>query len=120
MANPYGPLSAEQFQTLVDAPFGKALQTLRQYDPMWGRAPGETIRWRVTVSRLVREVGTAYVEAASEREAENLAANLDDRQINWDWDSCNSNDEMVESVEPAPPSSILREGGPDAFETGLL
>ena len=31
-----GPLDRETFKKLTDAPFGKATEIIRQYDPFWG------------------------------------------------------------------------------------
>ena len=96
-----GPLSREDFRSLWDAPYGEALEAIRKHDPLYGRKPGEKIRWRVTLKREVPEIGTATVIAATEEEATQLADKLTDAEIDWDVDDCYADaDGIVEKVEP--------------------
>lgn len=89
-----GPLSRDQFRELVDAPFGKATEVIRKYDPLFGRKEGEKFSWKVIASSTSTMV--AYVEAENEDEAKKLADELDDDA----FDSCNDGDITIESVKP--------------------
>lgn len=60
-----GPLSREEFARLVQAPFGKAIEAIREYDPQYGRQPGEKFRWKLTARCEMQ--GVAYVMAADEK-----------------------------------------------------
>jgi hypothetical protein len=91
-----GPLSRQQLAELVTAPFGKAVEVIREYDPQFGRKPGEKYRWRIK-ARCEME-GTAYVMAADEKEANKLADEITDAA--FDWDAPWSSDLEVISVEP--------------------
>ena len=93
-----GPISKELFKKLADAPFGEATKTIRQHDPLWGRAEGEKIEWIITVQREVTGLGTAIIKAASENEANDLADDLVSSEI--DWDDVDINWFEVVSVEP--------------------
>lgn len=95
-----GPIPRAEFAEIVNAPFGKAREAIRKYDPLWGRATGETIKWRVKFTREVTEVGYATVEASSEKEAEEIAAHVKTSTIAWEPDDCFDEDGEVESVEP--------------------
>ena len=79
-----GPLDRETFKKLTDAPFGKATEIIRQYDPFWGRGDGEKVRWKVECEATGR--GVAYVEAISQKEANALADDLTMDDIEWDDD----------------------------------
>ena len=91
----FGPLSKEEFAALIPLPAGEAARSIQKVDPFWGRQPGEKIRFKVRV-RSTGDEGTAYVEAASQKEADKLADDLDSSEIDWDYDS----DYEVVSVEP--------------------
>lgn len=99
MSNPStGPLDPETLKALAEAPFGKAAETIRKYDPQWGRRPGEKFDWEVTVRRSGADRGTAIIKAASQEEADALADDLTESEIDWDFDSDGFE---VETVEPA-------------------
>lgn len=91
-----GPLSRDELSELVKAPFGEAVKVIREYDPQYGRAPGEKYRWKI-VARCEME-GTAYVMAADEKEANKLADDITDGA--FDWDAPWSSDLEIVSVEP--------------------
>lgn len=80
-----GPVPREEFAQAVAAPAGEAAKILRRYDPFFGKAAGEKITWKVRVRRSGYDKGTAYVEAASEKEAGELVDDLDDDEIDWDY-----------------------------------
>jgi len=84
--HPYGPLTKEQFQEAVDAPYGRAGDILRKGDPLWGRGfpDGEVKRWKVTYHQQVTMAATKYVEAASEKEAEAIADTISDDTLTFD------------------------------------
>jgi len=95
-----GPVPREKFAALIHAPFGQAAKEIRKYDPLFGRAPGEKIKWTVRVESMGRRDGTAEVEAASEKEAEKLAEDLSSDDVEWDWDE---DDFRITSIKPATP-----------------
>lgn len=74
-----GPLSKDELRALVDAPFGQATKIIRRHDPLYGRAPGEKIRWKVRLEGHMQ--GTAYVEAATEKEASDLADKITESSL---------------------------------------
>lgn len=92
-----GPIPREKFAELVNAPFGEASKAIRQHDPQWGRAPGAKFQWLVHVERSGSDQGRAWVDAASQEEAEQLAANLSTFDVDWEYDGDRF---MVVSVEP--------------------
>ncbi|MBN8958022.1 MAG: hypothetical protein J0H17_15845 [Rhizobiales bacterium] len=97
-----GPLSREEFAALIDAPYGRATEVIRKYDPMFGRAPGEQIEWEVTFERDVTQEGYAVVKASSEEEAREVAEGLSSFEIDWnDGDLCRGRVADVKAV-PAP------------------
>lgn len=84
---PFGPLSREMFQALVDAPHGSAAATIKKYDPLYGtgkEGPPPAFKWRVRFSRRAREEGFAIIEAPTEAEAERKAAEMSENEIDWD------------------------------------
>lgn len=94
MTNSTGPIPPEVFAECVKAPFGKAKEIIRKYDPYWGRGDDEKISWKVRVSGWMG--GTAYVTAATKDEADQLADELSGGDIDWDtW----GDDFTVTSVE---------------------
>lgn len=92
-----GPMPREKLKELAAAPAGEAVKIIRQYDPQWGRAPGEKFAWEVRVRRDGADTGVAYVEAASQEEADKLADDLDESEIDWDY---SGDDFFITSVEP--------------------
>jgi len=100
--NPFGPLSAEEFQKAVDAPYGLAGDILRKADPLWGRSfpEGEKSRWKVVFHQQVTMSATAYVEAASEEEAAAIAEHFDTSKLTFDR-YVDSGDDEIASVEKA-------------------
>lgn len=101
-ANPFGPLSAEEFQKAVEAPYGRAGDILRKGDPLWGRSfpDGELARYKVTFHQQVTMRATKYVEAHSEEEAEAMAEAIPDDELTFDHFVDADNSELV-SVEEA-------------------
>jgi hypothetical protein len=100
--NPTGPIPKELFDQIANAPFAGASKAIRQFDPMFGRAEGEVVKWRVEFTREVRETGVAYVEAASLEEAEKLAGALSDREIDGGRFDHVPDDWEIEEVRPTP------------------
>jgi hypothetical protein len=93
-----GPLDRETLKELAAAPFGEAAAVIRKYDPQWGRGLGEKFDWKVTVRRSGADRGTAIIKAANQEEADALADDLTEMEIDWDYDSDGFE---VETVEPA-------------------
>lgn len=83
MAHPVsGPVPIDEFRALVNAPAGEARKRIQKYDPLFGRAEGEKIKWQVTFTG--RGTGYATVMAASQKEAEKVADGLSDAEIDWE------------------------------------
>lgn len=91
-----GVLPREKLAELAAAPHGEATKVIRRYDPQWARAPGEKFDWIVKVRRG-SGTGEAIVKAADQKEADELADDLRESDIEWDYDSDGF---IVESVEP--------------------
>ena len=89
-----GPLSREELAALAAAPAGVAAEKIREHDPFWGRGDGEKIRWKVT-GRSNAKV-EAYVMAASQEEANELADKLGDAE----FDEVGWGDIEIDSIEP--------------------
>jgi hypothetical protein len=98
--NPFGPLSPEQFQEAVDAPYGGAAEILRKHDPMWGKFPstGEKKGWKVTLHQQVTMMATTTVLAETEEEAEALAALIPASKLTFDTYIDADDGEIVEVV----------------------
>lgn len=77
-----GPIPRNEFKELVKAAHGVALRTIRKYDPLFGREPGEKIKWKVRVRSDME--GVAYVSAANEKEAMALACDLTSAEVDWE------------------------------------
>lgn len=92
---PFGPIPRDEFMKLVEAPFGEAIKRIRKWDPLYGRAKGEKIKWKVECRGEL--YGTAYVEAATQEEADKLADDLDCGAVDW---GDGSSDFEIDSVEP--------------------
>lgn len=105
-----GPMPREEFQKLVDAPYGAALTEIRKYDPLYGRKPGEKIKWRVTLEREIAEVGTAYIEAETKEDAEKLADKLTEAQIDWEAE-CSWSTDLDGTIKEIVPAKS-KEGDP--------
>jgi hypothetical protein len=84
MSKEAGPLTVERLKELADAPMGRATKALREHDPMWNRQPGDKIRWKVTFREWVLMEGYKYVEAETEEEAQKLADEIKEDQIDCD------------------------------------
>ena len=98
-----GPMPADKFRELIDAPFGAAAKAIRQYDPLWGRSEGEKIRWSVRLSMDCPMVAAVTVEAETADEAENLAYEMSPHSIEWEPADGYSGDEfIVMNVEALP------------------
>jgi hypothetical protein len=98
--NPFGPLSDEEIQAAINAPFGGAADILRKHDPMWGKflSTGDKIRWKVTLHQQVTMQATTYVEAETEEEAEELAAMIDSAKLTFDTFVDSDDGEVIEAV----------------------
>ncbi len=92
-----GPVPRDEFAKLIDAPCGEAKKVIRKYDPLFGRAPGEVVKWTVMVEATGRRTGVAEVDAATEKEAEKLADDLSGDDVEWDYDE---DDFRIISVKP--------------------
>lgn len=92
-----GPVPREEFRRLVELPYGKAREAIRKYDPCYGLEPGKKITWEVKV-KARRCYGTAYVEAATEEEAESAAQDIEGYEVDWDTDR---EDFEILSIEPS-------------------
>ncbi len=90
-----GPLTREQIRELAEAPFGTARAEIQKYDPLWGKAEGDKIEFEIVCQGTLE--GRAYVKAASQEEADNLADDLNGAEIDWD---VARDDFTVISVEP--------------------
>jgi hypothetical protein len=90
-----GPLTPEHLKELAQAPFGEALEAIRQHDPLHGRGPGERFKWRVWLS--CRAFGEATVMAADEGGALEAAAALDESDVEYN----EFNRPHVDKVAPA-------------------
>jgi hypothetical protein len=77
-----GPVPINEFREMVNLPAGEARKCIRKYDPLFGREPGEKIKWEVRFTG--QGVGYAVVEAASKKDAEKLADKISDADIEWD------------------------------------
>lgn len=97
-----GPIPRDKFAEIIAAPFGEAAKLIRKFDPLWGRVPGEIIKWRVVVEREVTETGVAYVKAATKEEAMKLADNLPDTEFSWEPTGGFGPDYTALAVEPMP------------------
>jgi hypothetical protein len=95
-----GPITREKLFELAAAPYGEALKEIRKIDPLWGFAPGEKIKFRVTASRYAREEGFATVEAETEEEAKELADKLKESEFSWDAVGFDTEGFEIEGVEP--------------------
>lgn len=96
-----GPIPREKFKEIASCPgAGKAREAIQQYDPLWGRQPGEKLEWKVRVERTGADRGTAYVKAAPQKEADDLADNLSSCEVDWDYAD---DDFDIISVEPCKP-----------------
>lgn len=112
----YGPVPAEVMAKAVAAPAGQAAKIMRQYDPLFGKGEGEPVRWKCKLSRTVRQSATVYVEAPTEEQAEELAAEFEDDSAVWDDDD--TDDFEIESIEPEKPKLTPREEALLLPETG--
>ena len=90
-----GPIPREEFKELARAPAGEARKRIRDYDPLWGVREGEKIEWEVICDGQMR--GRVIIKASSQEEADELADNLSDAEIDWE---CATGDFDVISVEP--------------------
>lgn len=86
MPSSFGPLSPEEMQQAIAAPHGAAVKIIRQHDPMWGRAHGEAIKWKVRVTQEVVMEAFVEVEADSQEDALAAAEALDANKLSWDHD----------------------------------
>jgi hypothetical protein len=89
-----GVMPKDEFAALTALPHGEAIKKVRQYDPLFGLKDGEKIRWKVEARADMR--GTAYVQAASQEEANKLADKLSDAAFDWDT----SDHIEIDCVEP--------------------
>ena len=80
-----GPMPRELLRDLANAPHGRAVKVIREYDPQFGRAEGEKFDWEVRVERLGADQGSVIVKAANEDEACELAEDADECEVDWDY-----------------------------------
>ena len=104
MNNPLGPISAEDFQRAIDAPFGGASEILRKHDPLWGKInrdpePGKLTKWKVFVTQQVTMEAYANIEAETEEDALEIARTMRDGEFSWDFNG--SDGVEVQYAEPA-------------------
>lgn len=92
-----GPLTPDELKALAEAPYGEATKAIRKHDPLFGRKPGEDIRWRVEATNV--SIMVAYVHAENEEEAQRLAEKLN--SCAWKFSRANEDFEII-SVEPQP------------------
>lgn len=86
--NPIGPLSPEEWQEAINAPYGGATLILRRHDPAWGLGDAEKAprKWKLKFTRETTSVAYATVVATSEKEAEAEAEKIDTDKLDWDYD----------------------------------
>jgi hypothetical protein len=88
-----GPITVDELKALADAPYGKAGETLRKHDPLWGRFSGDLDdpapirKWRVFVTQEVTMEAYVTVEARTEEEACEIAECLPAGEFSWDHNS---------------------------------
>jgi hypothetical protein len=79
----------------ADAPFGKAREIIRAFDPGFQREEGEKIVWRVDMRRKLTDTGHVLIEAASHEEAAKLVGAIDEDSViehedaepdGWGWE----------------------------------
>ena len=63
---------------------------------------GEKFEWEIQIRRRGADRGVAYVKASSQEEADKLAEDLTECEIEWD---CDPDDFTIESVEPSKPGN---------------
>lgn len=87
---PFGPLTAEEFQQAVDAPFGQAARMLQKHDPLWGKTAGDleslppVKTWRVKMRQEVTMEGSFTVDARTEEEAFAIVGAMKDLESRMD------------------------------------
>lgn len=79
-----GPLTIDRLKELADAPMGAATKALREHDPLWGRALGEKIKWRIEYEQCVTMGGYKIIEAESEDEAMKIFDKMEDSELDPD------------------------------------
>lgn len=89
-----GPITRDELRELASAPYGEALKVIRKHDPLFGRKDGEKFRWKVLAT--VTCTMYAFVEAASEDEANKLADKLNTAAFDYESEG----DISIDSVEP--------------------
>lgn len=96
-----GPISPEQMRALADAPYGKAGEVLRKYDPAWGLSGPEAPlrKYDVTLSAMLPATAYIEVEATNPEQARKIA--MQERYSNLDWD-IDGSPEDVEICDVAP------------------
>lgn len=101
-ANPIGPLSPEEWQAAIDAPFGGAAKILRAHDPAWGFSDPDKAprKWKVKFTRETEFRAYTTVVATTEVEAQKLADEIDPDKLDWDYDD--EGFAFVASIEAVP------------------
>lgn len=97
----YGPIAAETFAELVSAPYGKAAEVIRKFDPFWGKSEGENVKFRVTLEGSARCFLTVTVGASSKEEAEKLAFEQAETDASDEWDYDEPDEYYIARIEPA-------------------
>jgi hypothetical protein len=86
----FGVVPEKAFREAESAPYGKATQILRQYDPLFGLVKdGQQVR-RFSIEckqrKTVDEYCTVQVEALDEKQARDFVRSLPDEQFRWQED----------------------------------
>lgn len=100
--NPIGPLSPEEWQEAIDAPYGHAAVILRRHDPAWGFSDPDKApkKWKVKFTRETEFTAYTTVVATTEAEAQKLADEIDDGDLDWDYGD--EGPAFVASIEESP------------------
>lgn len=81
----YGPVPKEMIAEALAAPSGKATQILRKYDPLFGRGVHNPKKFSITVTRkaIRKDEAIVEIEAADEKQAEEILDAMDWDDFNW-------------------------------------
>lgn len=100
--NPIGPLTPEEWQEAIDAPYGRAAVILRKHDPAWGFSDPDKAprKWKVKFTRETKFKAYTTVVATTEAEAQKLTDEIDADKLDWDYDD--EGYAFVASIEEVP------------------
>lgn len=95
-----GPISPEMMRELADAPYGKAGEVLRKFDPAWGLSgpDGQLRKYDVTLTGMLPASAVMEVEATNAKQAREIAMKMRTRFDTLDWD-VDGNVEDVDVLE---------------------